>query len=385
MTLKKDLYMKWASQYSSVAEIWLPKYKNKKVRIQRAQQMMEYCKWTKLTPPELLALKEQDGHKAELMLNRFYNVSEFTEAVKFNMVNAVKSFYKSNFKELHENTVKVQYPEPEHNRLDKGVLRRLYRACWNPRDRALLQFVCSTAAAKFTVVNSKWKHFEKGWQTMEIPHLMFPSKIIKGRGMGKYQGVKQATFLTTQAKLDMIEYKQWYEKNYLGRQFKPEENIFWSIRRNEDGEYVPLSYTRLGSLIVELRTKADVDFTTHDGRRWVETALENNGVVSNWARRIRGRKVTGSESPYSQPKIEQLREKYRGALQDLEFLPRAKEDIIDDAVASAMDKLKRLMDDPALSAEKKREAREYLQNLTAKVRKSVHKKTEKPTNGNYIY
>jgi len=101
----------------------------------------------------------------------------------------------------------------------------------------------------------------------------------------------------------------------MGREFEPEDKVW----RNLYAPYEPLSYDRLGNLIVELSKNAGVRFSLHDGRRWVETALEEVGIQPNWARKIRGRKVRGEESPYSQPEIEKLRAKYREAIPLLQF------------------------------------------------------------------
>jgi hypothetical protein len=43
----------------------------------------------------------------------------------------------------------------------------------------------------------------------------------------------------------------------------------------------------------------------------------------NWARVLRGRKVAGSENPYSRPNIEQLRAKFKEAVPLLEFTSEA--------------------------------------------------------------
>jgi hypothetical protein len=51
----------------------------------------------------------------------------------------------------------------------------------------------------------------------------------------------------------------------------------------------------------------------------VETALEETKINPNWARKIRGRKVRGEESPYSRPAIEQLRNAYKEAVPLLQF------------------------------------------------------------------
>lgn len=372
--LKKERYIQWANEFECVGEIWIPKYHNEHRKIQNSRLLMRYCKFVQKTPDQLLKLKEDHYCRhAELLLTRYYNTSKDTYSTKFATVNAVKSFFRSNFRDLHSDTVKMVYRKENYNEVTKEKLTKLYRFCTNPRDRALLQFICSTACAKYTISKAKWKHLEHDWLDEEIPLLTFPSKLIKGRGFDKYFGVKQTTFLTPQAKQDLLEYKMWYEKTHLGREFHPEENIFWQIRiTGRDPN--PLSYEGVGNVFKKLQSDSGVAFSPHDGRRWVETGLENNGVVENWARRIRGRKVRGSESPYSRPAIEQLREKYRRAVPDLQFLPQASEDIIENAVMSAMAKLNVLLDDPSISNDKKEEAKQYLRNLTKKVTKQNEEK-----------
>ena len=102
----------------------------------------------------------------------------------------------------------------------------------------------------------------------------------------------------------------------LGRKFTKDDYIFLSTHK----PYNKLSYRRLGHVIYELSKASNVPFSPHDARRFVETALEEAGMHPNWTRRIRGRKVSGSENPYSRPEIEKLRQKYMDALQYLEFV-----------------------------------------------------------------
>ena len=66
--------------------------------------------------------------------------------------------------------------------------------------------------------------------------------------------------------------------------------------------------------------RAGIPFSIHDGRRIVETALENVSTPRNWIQKVKGRKVRGEDAPYSKPAIEQLRHKYREALPELEFI-----------------------------------------------------------------
>jgi hypothetical protein len=164
------------------------------------------------------------------------------------------------------------------------------------------------------LTNLKWSHLEENWEKIDLPCINIPSALLKGHGQGKYKGVRQMTFLTPEAKRDLINYKEWLEGK-LGRKLTPEDNIWLETY----SPYRPLSYASFGLLIWQLSKNTGVPFSWHDARRWVNTALEQIGISPNWARKIRGRKVRGEEAPYSQPAIEQLRAKFREAVPLLEF------------------------------------------------------------------
>jgi hypothetical protein len=110
-------------------------------------------------------------------------------------------------------------------------------------------------------------------------------------------------------------YRDWIEEK-LGRKVKPEDHIWLKTCK----PYEPLTYLGFGNLIIALSKNAGIPFSWHDGRRVVNTALEQIGISSNWARKIRGRKVKGEEAPYSQPAIEQLRAKFKEAVPLLQFI-----------------------------------------------------------------
>ena len=73
-------------------------------------------------------------------------------------------------------------------------------------------------------------------------------------------------------------------------------------------------------LIWKLAKRAGVEFSWHDARRYVETALEEAKINPNWCRKIRGRKIRGEENPYSKPAIEQLRTVLKEVVPKLQFL-----------------------------------------------------------------
>jgi len=303
----------WAENIPEVKS-WLTKIQSKKAG---AFDLYRFCEWAHKTPTELLALKDNPSSKAaETLLDNFITESEFTNAVTFNLVNAVKSFFKWNYRDLARASGSIELIKVKPTNLpNKANLRKLRDWCQNPRDRSLITFTASTAVAKGSIVQLKWSHLEEGWEKIDLPCVNLPSEIIKGHGRGKYKDVKQTSFLTPEAKRDLLVYKEWIEQR-IGRTLTGDDNIFLET----DEPFNPVTYGRLGTLIWELSRSAGVVFSWHDARRYVNTALEQINISPNWARKIRGRKVKGEEAPYSRPAIDQLREKFREAVPLLEFV-----------------------------------------------------------------
>jgi hypothetical protein len=313
----------WANKHPEVTR-WLTKLQKKD---QSALCFYKFCQWAHKTPLELLALKEQDAkvspppNTVEKLLDDFCGDAnaEFKNSQKYIITIAVKSFFKWSYRDLAKASGIVSFQKVKpYNALSKEGLRKLWNRALNPRDRALIPFVTCTGIAKETLQNLKWSHLEENWETKDLPCITITAELLKGHGRGKYQNVKQITFLTPEAKRELINYKEWIEDKLL-RKVTLKDNVWLSTYT----PYEPLSYAMLGNEINTLSRKAKVPFSLHDGRRWVNTALEQIGISSNWARKIRGRKVKGEEAPYSQPAIEQLRAKFREAVPILEFTSEA--------------------------------------------------------------
>ena len=308
----------WAPKYPEVNTQWLP---HLQIKAKYAYYFYLFCQWADKTPPELLALKNNPSSKeAEKLLNTFTASSlQMTNAVKFLTVQAVRSFFKWNMCDLARiaGQIILEKQKPYH-KLRKEDLRKLWNNTYNPRDRALITFVCSTAIAKETLCHIQWGHLEEDWEAVSEPCINLPAQLLKGHGIGKYHNVRQITFLTPEAKRDLINYKEWLERQ-MGRKVHMEDNIFCATYAPYNAE----TYASLGYVVWQLSRRAGVPFSWHDARRWVNTASEQIGLVPNWARKIRGRLVRGEEAPYSQPAIDQLREKFREAVPLLEFTSEA--------------------------------------------------------------
>lgn len=198
--------------------------------------------------------------------------------------------------------------------LSKSKRLDLYGACYNPRDRTLVCLATCSAIALETLSELRWSHFEEDWQAQEIPHISIPGELLKGHNKGKYRGIRQETFITPETKRELIKYRDYMTKRH-GVLWNDDKHVFLSV----EGPCKPLAYQAVGNAILRVSKTAQVPFGAHDGRRIVETALENVSTPRNWIQKIKGRKVRGEDSPYSKPAIEQLRAKYREALPELEF------------------------------------------------------------------
>lgn len=311
---KKDVIERWAQNYPKVMS-WLGKVQRKN---HNAWFLWLYCKSVGKNPNELLALKEDPKNKAaEYLLDQFIadETSGLTNAVKVNASIAVKSFYKHNYIDLAKASGQITFiKQKPYRRHSKEELLKIYRSAQNPRDRALITFTWSSAIAKESLTKIQWLHLEPDWEKQEIPHIGLPDVLIKGHGRGKYKGVEQHTFLTPEAKRDLFEYRDWLER-IKGVKIGPEDHIFVEVAK----PFKPITLDILSNINTRLAEYSGVPFSWHDARRYVETALEEIKIHPNWARKIRGRKVKGEESPYSRPAIEQLRAAYKEAVPLLEF------------------------------------------------------------------
>lgn len=306
----------WACRFHSV-ETWLQKLNG--ARAHRAYLLFLFCDWAKKSPDELLQLKtDYNSLDAERLLDDFVIKAGYPECTRWNCVIAVRSFFRCNYRELQSEAGRMEYTVKRPQRLPSKEKRlAIYENCFNQRDRALVYVACTSAMALETLSRLKWGHFEEDWTRQEYPHISIPGELIKGHGKGKYRGVRQETFLTPLAKRELIKYREWMTRVHSVF-WNEDMGIFLSLERPHN----PLTYDGLSKTIETISAKANIAFSVHDGRRIVETALESIGCPRNWIQKIKGRKVRGEDAPYSKPMIEQLRQKYKDAVGELEFLSR---------------------------------------------------------------
>jgi len=198
--------MNWVAEHDSV-RVWLSKLNGTKE--QRALSLWYYWDWTEKPPKELLALKSSfESLDAEKLLDCFVIDADYPNYLKWKSVLAVRSFYRCNYRQLQREAIKMEYYQVKPQRNPNKQKRvELYNGCFNPRDRALVCTTLCSAIALETLSNLCWSHFEENWQAQETPHISIRGELLKGHGKGKYRGIRQETFLTPEAKRELIKYR----------------------------------------------------------------------------------------------------------------------------------------------------------------------------------
>jgi integrase len=304
-------------QKHSEVKRWLRKVESDYTRNGYVRQLIRYCEATEKTPSELIELKKNSkDHEAEDLLDDF--IEEATKAgtpnsTIWNVAKAVKSFYKWNYSDLSRGAGKISRIKIKAYRTpDKETLLKFMEGM-QIRDKALVSFMACTGIAEGSIPKLKWKHVQE-INEKDIPHIALTSVEIKGQGRGKYENIEQHTFLTPHAKRMFLTYKEWRERKE-GRALTPEDYLFTTLAQ----PYRVITLSELGAIFSRHSKEIGIKFSPHDLRRFVQTALETARLQPNWIKKILRHKVSGEENPYSQPKIEALRDAYRTALPYLDL------------------------------------------------------------------
>jgi hypothetical protein len=315
--------LEWARNHPSVLT-YLGKINAYKKRA--ATDIYLFCEWCGKTPEELLAMKTgYEDLRVERLLDKFaYSEIDFPDTRKWQIIQKVRGFFRKNYKALASGAGKLEYPNGTIHRLPaKAKRKKFFESAYNPRDRAIVALCSCTGLALETLSMLKWSHFEEDWQNKEIPHISIPSEMLKGKGKGKYRGTRQETFITPEVKKALIQYQRWYSETF-GKKWTPNDYVLLQTKR---GIGEPLTYSMIAKAMLKMSKRSGIAWSSHDGRRILQTALESVGTPNNWIKKFKGRKTSGEESPYSRPAIEQLRAKYKEALPELEFLTEPQVDL----------------------------------------------------------
>jgi site-specific recombinase XerD len=299
---------------------WLRKIESAVTKDRYTRSIIRYCEATKKNPRQLIELKKNSkDHDAEDLLDEFVETAQkanYPNSMIWDIVIAVKSFYKWNYADLSRGAGKITLVKVRPYRTpDRETLLKFLEGA-HIRDKAVITFIASTAISEGSMPQLKWSHVwsELIEKDVDVPHIALMSVEIKGKGKGKYEGIQQHTFLTPYAKKTLLAYKEWRERKE-DKPITPEDYLFVSITQ----PFKKLSIGNVTRIFTQRSKDAGIKFSPHDLRRFVQTGLETARLQPNWIKKILRHKVSGEENPYSQPKVEALRDGYRTALPYLDL------------------------------------------------------------------
>ncbi|MCJ7761864.1 hypothetical protein MUP38_00220, partial [Candidatus Bathyarchaeota archaeon] len=128
--------MAWANQYESL-RTYLSRLNSRHEKT--AISIFDFADWAGKTPDQLLAMKNSyESLEVEKLLDKFvYSKVDIPESKKWLAVNAIKGFFRANYKQLQSQAGRMEYVLSKPQRLPTKQQRlALYKAAYNPRDRA---------------------------------------------------------------------------------------------------------------------------------------------------------------------------------------------------------------------------------------------------------
>jgi len=301
--------------------------------------LIEYCTWTKKNPDEViqerkkqLRSRDQDVRMtAERMLKEYANSGLKSANRMWRIVGSIKSFYKHNFYELTPAAVRApKRPKVKDYRIPTTDDVRKMLEGSSLRDRAILLTLYQTGLRESSLVQLKLKHIKELFEGKSPVHIGLRSQELKGT----YAGLEAHTFLGRDAIEAIKRYLDW-RKNVKREALTDDSYLFTKL----DAVGQPINELATIAVVQNACIRAGTGiFSPHDFRRATQTALEGAGISANWVKRIMGHKLSGSENPYSQPQIEQLREAYMKAEPKLSITIKAESDF--DRVKKELDSLR---------------------------------------------
>ncbi len=315
--------IRWIKQFDA-GRIWFNKLTSEETIRTYLRNLHRYCKAVGKNPDELIALKMEGQRnigtykefQAENLLESFFADTKLQESAKMALKTAVLSFYKHNRRELASNTASnITHPEHKQRCPEMQDILDLEDAMQSQRDKAILWFLASTAFRIGTLVELTWNDLEPT-QDSEVPYqLVIESSRLKGKGKGRYRGLKQVAFLHSLAVEKLENYKK--EMRRRGYQANRESPIFIAYRKNK--VVAPLGTQAIEAKFAKASLVAWHDleqkrFTPHDFRDFMQSKLESAGLNSNIIAPMLAHKPRGIDFHYSKHEVDELLQKYKKAL-----------------------------------------------------------------------
>lgn len=217
-----DALEEWILQFNS-GMAWFNKLNAENTKRTYLPNFKKYWDWAKKNPNELIQLKIEGlqsintpkEFQAENLLETFISTAKYPLTVKDSIRTTVISFYKNNRRPLVE-IMEVSTPESKKRCPKTQDISELENELTTSRDKALLWFIASAPFRLETITKLKWKDL-KPTNDKDVPYsMLIEAERLKGKGKGKYKGLKQVGFLHNLASQKLESYRKELErKGYI--------------------------------------------------------------------------------------------------------------------------------------------------------------------------
>lgn len=318
-----DSRIAWVQKFDS-GKIWFNKLVSDETKRTYLRNLRRYCKTVGKNPDELVTMKMEGlqnigtpkEFQAENLLENYFANCKLTESAKEALKTAVLSFYKHNRRELASNTASnVMHPEYSQRSPEMQDIIALNDAMETRRDKSIVWFLASTAFRIGTIVQLRWNDLQPT-DDSEIPYqMLIESARLKGCGKGKFRGLKQVAFLHSLVVEKLEKYKKEIERR--GYEIKENSPIFIAYRKKKTITALKTQSIEAKFAKASLVAWGDLEkkrFSPHDFRDFLQSKLESAGINRNIISPFLAHKVKGTDFHYSKHEVDELREKFKGAL-----------------------------------------------------------------------
>ncbi len=314
----------WTAR-SELTKAWSEKLRSRITRANYTKHLYRFHLLTGFAPEQLLEYSKEGKRSGEPIAERMIE-SQISKARSMgvskwiirDMGISVKSFYRENFYGISPKAGRLEIPRVKDYRCPTQEEVRGFTKGMNLRDVALVEFIASAPLREESLsglkLSSLWSELVNLREDRTI-HVTVMGRAMKGGGVGKFANLEQHSFLHKEAADTLRLYLRTRED------VKPEDPVFAPVR----GEETVLDASSIRSQFLLASQKTGINLSPHDFRRFVQTQLEAARMQPNWIRKIMGKTVKGEEAPYSQPKIEALREAFKSAIPYLTLSPKIDE------------------------------------------------------------
>lgn len=343
-----DSLKEWIRSFQS-GKVWFNKLESEETKRVYLSYFNRFCDAVQKNPDELIEMKLEGlknigtskEFQMEILLEDFLeNPKEYfakvkhlnkdyekyareglTHASKVNVKSATLSFFKHNRRRLESCAEKWRPQEAKERCPTLEDVQSLAENCKIKRDKTIVWFLGSAPFREETLVKLTWNDLQPT-NDKEIPiKIVIESARLKGKGKGRYRGLKQISFLHWFAYQKLMAYKKELLRELAkeNKEFSEDMPLFVSYRRNHQNKFTALSTQRIRDIFENASLSAwgnleEKRFSPHNMRDFVNTALINAGIVGEPKSCVLGHKIRGVDKHYTDVGQLKLLEKLKKAL-----------------------------------------------------------------------